>query len=72
MEPPPAVFLSELGGSSIDWKVRVHTKTEDFWDVYQRLTRAVKRALDAEGIGIPFPQSDVHLDADLLSAISKR
>ena len=71
-EPPPAVFLSELGGSSIDWKVRVHTKTEDFWDVYQRLTRAVKRALDAEGIGIPFPQSDVHLDADLLSAISKR
>jgi small conductance mechanosensitive channel len=71
-DPPPAVFLSELGASSVDWKVRVHTKTEDFWDVHQRLVRATKRALDEAGIGIPFPQRDIHLDGEVVSALSKR
>jgi hypothetical protein len=28
-----------------------------FWDI----TREVKRRFDAEGIGIPYPQQDVHL-----------
>ncbi len=71
-EPAPQVFLSELGASSIDWKVRVHTKTEDFWDVHQRLVRATKMALDEAGIGIPFPQRDIHLDGEVLGALSKR
>ncbi len=61
-EPAPQVFLSELGGSSIDWSVRVWAKTSDYWNVRQWLTRDVKNALDARGIGIPFPQMDVHLD----------
>ena len=60
--PAPQVFLSELGGSSIDWSVRVWAKTSDYWAVRERLTRDVKNALDARGIGIPFPQMDVHLD----------
>jgi len=61
-EPAPQVFLKELGSSSVDWQVRVWCKTEDYWDVWQATTRATKMALDAAGIGIPFPQMDVHLD----------
>ena len=38
------------------------TKTAEFWDVKQAATRAVKVGLDEAGIGIPFPQMDVHLD----------
>jgi small conductance mechanosensitive channel len=60
--PAPQVYLSELGASSIDWAVRVWTNTGDYWDVSERLTTQIKQALDAEGIGIPYPQMDVHLD----------
>ena len=56
------VFLVGLGGSSVDWQVSMWTKPEDYWLVYESLIRAVKYALDDAGIGIPFPQMDVHLD----------
>lgn len=61
-DPEPQVLLDALGGSSIDWKVRVWVNTPDFWDVKDRLTRDIKYALDEAEIGIPFPQMDVHLD----------
>ena len=60
--PAPQVYLSELGASSIDWAVRVWTNTPDYWAVRERLTHQLKEALDTEGIGIPYPQMDVHVD----------
>ncbi|RMH25956.1 MAG: mechanosensitive ion channel family protein [Planctomycetota bacterium] len=56
------VWLDSLGDSSINWQVRVWAPTSEFGAVKQALTRDVKDALDAAGIGIPFPQMDVHLD----------
>ena len=56
------VVLVELGASSIDWQVRVWAPAADFFPVKEATTRAIKVALDGEGIGIPFPQMDVHLD----------
>lgn len=64
-DPAPQVYLLELGGSSIDWSVRVWAKTEDFWAVRERLTNDIKYALDAKGIGIPFPQMDVHVNGSM-------
>jgi small conductance mechanosensitive channel len=61
-DPEPAVVLLELGASSIDWSVRVWCNSADFWGVKQALTRDVKNSLDQAGIGIPFPQMDVHMD----------
>jgi len=61
-DPAPAVALLELGGSSINWEVRVWTKSDIWWPSRQKLTRDVKVALDQAGIGIPFPQMDVHID----------
>ena len=58
----PVVYLKELGGSSIDWSVRVWSTSADYWAVREQLTRDIKVALDAAGIGIPFPQMDVHMD----------
>ena len=40
---------------------RPWARTADYWDVYWDVTKAVKQRFDAEGIGIPFPQRDVHL-----------
>lgn len=62
LDPPPQVYLTELGGSSIDWAIRVWAATPDYWAVRERVTQRAKEALDAAGIGIPFPQLDVHMD----------
>ncbi|MEZ4700687.1 MAG: mechanosensitive ion channel family protein [Rhodothermales bacterium] len=64
------VYLSALGASSIDWEVRIWCATPDYFDVRDRLTLAVKEGLDAAGIGIPFPQQDVHIDGHVTSAVA--
>ncbi len=66
-EPAPDIFLKGLGASSVDWVVRAHCDNAHYWDLHQELVRATKIALDGAGIGIPFPQMDVHLDGALES-----
>ncbi len=61
----PAVILSELAGSSIDWSVRVWAPTSEFGTVKQQLTRDIKVALDNASIGIPYPQMDVHINGGI-------
>jgi len=61
-DPEHQIVLSGLGASSVDWIVRVWCKTDDYWDVRDAGIRAVKQALDNAGIGIPYPQMDVHVD----------
>ena len=59
------VLLTELGGSSINWEVRVWIRPDGFGDllrVRDELARAVKYELDAADIGIPYPQMDIHMD----------
>lgn len=60
-DPAPEVSLGDLGPSSVNWTIRVWTKREDFGATRQATIRAAKLALDEAGIGIPFPQMDVHL-----------
>jgi small conductance mechanosensitive channel len=55
------IRVSELADSSVNFIVRPWTKTGDYWTVYWDLQRAVKEAFDANGISIPFPQTDMHL-----------
>jgi small conductance mechanosensitive channel len=60
-DPEPMVRLHTLNDSSVDFVVRPWVRTEDYWDVYWAVTRAVKMRFDEEGISIPFPQRDVHI-----------
>lgn len=60
-EKDPMVILLGLGGSSVDWSVRVWAPTGDYLAVKQALLREIKTQLDREGIEIPFPQMDVHM-----------
>lgn len=60
-DPAPTIKLHELGDSSINFVVRPWVKSEDYWDVYWDVLRAVKIRFDEEGISIPFPQRDVHI-----------
>jgi small conductance mechanosensitive channel len=61
-DPAPVVMLLELGASSVNWQVRGFAKRDTFGDAKQQLIRAIKVELDHAGIGIPFPQMDVHFD----------
>ena len=60
-EPAPVVKLNQLADSSVNFIVRPWARTGDYWDVLFDVHREVKKRFDAEGIGIPFPQMDVHL-----------
>ena len=60
-EPAPAVILAGLGDSAVNWLVQVWAPQKEFGPAKQALIRAVKIELDQAGIGIPFPQMDVHL-----------
>lgn len=60
-DPAPMIEVSELADSSVNFIVRPWTRTGDYWQVYWDLHAEVKRRFDAEGIGIPYPQMDVHV-----------
>ena len=60
-EPAPTIRMNALADSSVNFIARPWALTADYWDVYWDVTRAVKQRFDAAGIGIPFPQRDVHL-----------
>jgi len=59
--PAPTVGVLELADSSVNIAVRPWVKGSDYWPVYFDLIENMKNAFDAEGIAIPFPQTDVHL-----------
>ena len=56
------IFVDELGDSAVVLGVRFWTKTEDYWPVRWKMLEDIKYAFDDNGIGIPYPQMDVHLD----------
>jgi len=60
-DPAPVVKVHELADSSVNFVVRPWVETDNYWDVYWDITRAVKEHFDAEGVSIPFPQRDVHV-----------
>jgi len=70
-DPPPQVILLNLGDSSVDWQVRVWCETDAYWDVLDAATRQVKVELDKAGLGIPFPQMDVHMDVESPADLAK-
>ncbi len=55
------IFLNELADSSVNFKVRFLCKNEDFWPAYRYFMEHIKKEFDAQSIGIPYPQMDVHL-----------
>jgi small conductance mechanosensitive channel len=60
-DPEPLIVVGALGESSVDLTVRAWTKADDLWPFYWDMHERVKKAFDAEGISIPFPQRDVHM-----------
>lgn len=60
-EPAQGVVVVELADSSVNLGTRPFCKSEHYWDTMFYMQEHVKKEFDAAGIGIPFPQMDVHM-----------
>ena len=60
-DPPLQIAVSELADSSVNFVVRPWASIENYWGVYFNAMENIKKALDAAGISIPYPQRDVHM-----------
>ena len=60
-DPAPQVHLSECADSSLDFAVWLWILPSDYAKVRYEFQDRGKRALDAAGISIPYPQMDVHV-----------
>ena len=63
-DPTPFVRMTEHADSAITITARVWTKNSDYWNVNFDLLESVKKALDDNGIEIPYNQLDVHVKND--------
>lgn len=60
LEPPEVLGVESFADSAVMIRLLVKTKPLRQWELARQLRRAVKEALDREGVSIPFPQLDVH------------
>ena len=58
---PVQIGVLALADSSVNIAVRPWVATADYWPLHFDLHERIKRQFDEAGIGIPFPQMDVHL-----------
>jgi small conductance mechanosensitive channel len=62
-DPEPFIGLGELADSSVNVTVRLWTKVEDYWEVFFFMNEKVyEKFNETEGLSIPFPQMDVHVE----------
>lgn len=59
--PAPSIGVAELADNSVNLTVRPWAKAADHPAATLELLEKIKIALDAEKIGIPYPQRDVHI-----------
>ncbi len=62
-DPEPFMAVHALADSSVNIVVRVWVNAADYWGVYFNLNEQVYRSFGNEGLNIPFPQMDVHLQS---------
>jgi len=60
-DPAQGVVVANLGDSSVDLATRPFCNSEHYWDVMFYMKENVKKAFDANGINIPFPNMEVHM-----------
>ena len=61
-DPEPLVVVGELADSSVNLQVFPWVHSHDYLAVKFDVTEKIKLSFDENGISIPFPQMDVHVD----------
>jgi small conductance mechanosensitive channel len=62
LEPIQILGVESLGESGVTIRAMFKTRPQQQWTVAREFRRRIKRAFDAKGIVIPFPQRTVHIE----------
>jgi small-conductance mechanosensitive channel len=54
--PPPSVYVDELGDNGVLIMVRIWSPSREWWSVRTEMLQKIRMALENEGIQVPFPQ----------------
>lgn len=60
-DPEPRAYFVNFGDSALEFRLRAWVNFDDGYLIRSALGVAVQEALDQAGIGVPFPQRDVHV-----------
>ncbi|AOV16041.1 mechanosensitive ion channel protein MscS [Acidihalobacter aeolianus] len=60
-DPAATCGVMDLADSSVNLYIRPWVASADYWNTRCDLLETIKLRFDANGIGIPYPQMDVHL-----------
>lgn len=60
-DPPPHVFVENLGDRGIEIGVWPFIEPANYWAIQYDLIEHIKTAFDTAGITVPFPQRDLHI-----------
>ena len=61
-DPAPFTAVSRYDSSSIDYILRVWTKTEDYWDVHFAINEKVRTTFQNNAVEMSYPHLNVHID----------
>lgn len=70
-DPAPYTHVDSYGDSSINIALKGYIMNENYWTVYKQTLNEIKEELDKVGVGIPFPQMDLHLDREVVDNLKK-
>ncbi|HQP71992.1 MAG TPA: mechanosensitive ion channel family protein, partial [Methanoculleus sp.] len=74
--PSPSVFVDNLGDNGVNLKVYIWAPARNWWEVRTDLLWKIKKALEENGIEIPFPQRTVwfpeRLEVEQRSAVEEK
>lgn len=60
-DPAPLVRVGRFDDSAVVLFVKAWTANEHYWDLHYDMHEQIKKAFDANGISMPYPQVDVHM-----------
>lgn len=61
-DPAPFAAVSRYGDSSIEYILRIWTKTDDYWDVNFTANAKIRETFRANGVEMSYPHLNVHLE----------
>ena len=61
-DPAPFVALAAFKDSTVEYTLRVWTKTEDYWTVSFAMNEKVRKCFDAHGVTMTYPHLNVHVN----------
>lgn len=64
-DPEVFIAVAELADSSVNFTVRAWVNAADFWGVYFAMNENIYKTFPKEGLNIPYPQMDIHIQKDL-------